>query len=237
MSVSPVVDRPVMFQTWRDLTFLHWRYPAQVVQDVLPPGLTVDTHDGAAWVGLVPFVMSGVRAPYVPALPWLSRFPETNVRTYVRGPDGRTGIWFCSLDADRLAPVVVARLTYALPYHWARMAVSVDGPRHSYRSRRHQHPDQRCSATVHVGQPIPEPTPLDTFLTARFRLYSVWRGGIVAADAQHGPWPLRRAELEHLDENLVEAGGLPAPTGDPLVHASAGVLVRVSGWRRVRAGS
>ncbi|MDG4820835.1 DUF2071 domain-containing protein [Asanoa sp. WMMD1127] len=237
MQESPVVERPVMFQTWRDLTFLHWRYPAADVQALLPRGLTVETHDGDAWVGLVPFVMAGIRAPWVPALPWLSRFPETNVRTYVRGPDGRSGIWFFSLDADRLAPVVVAHLTYSLPYVWSAMSVRVDGPVHHYRCRRHREPGRRCDATVRVGAPIPEPDALATFLTARHRLYSVRDGGMVAADAEHGPWPLREAELLDLDQNLIEAAGLPAPVGDPLPHASAGVLVRVSGWRRVRTGS
>ncbi|GIF66161.1 hypothetical protein Ais01nite_41960 [Asanoa ishikariensis] len=236
-ALQVVVERPVMFQTWRDLTFLHWRYPATAVQELLPPGLTVDTHDGDAWVGLVPFVMAGIRAPYVPALPWLSRFPETNVRTYVIGPDGRAGIWFFSLDAARLAPVVVARLTYSLPYVWSDMSVRVDGPTQHYLCRRHRTPDQRCDATVRVGPPIPEPSPLEEFLTARHRLYSVRSGRMVAADAEHGPWPLRRGELLDLDQNLLEAGGLPAPVGDPLVHASAGVLVRVSGWREVSSGS
>ncbi|GAA1038709.1 hypothetical protein GCM10009557_55470 [Virgisporangium ochraceum] len=94
---SPVVHRPVMYQSWLDLTFLHWRYPADVVQRLLPPGLTVQEFDGSAWIGLVPFTMSGVRFPGVPALPWMSRFPETNVRTYVTGPDGSQGIWFFSL--------------------------------------------------------------------------------------------------------------------------------------------
>ncbi|WP_203716187.1 YqjF family protein [Asanoa siamensis] len=238
MSDSPVVERPVMFQTWRDLTFLHWRYPAPAVQALLPPGLTVEEPSGAAWVGLVPFEMAGIRAPFVPAVPWLSRFPETNVRTYVRGPDGRAGIWFFSLDAARLAPVVVGRRAYALPYVWSRMSVEIDGPTHVYRCRRHRDRDRRCDATVHVGQPISAPSDLEHFLTARHRLYSVWRDGtLVAADAEHGPWPLRRAEVGALDQNLVEAAGLPTPTGEPLAHASAGVLVRVSGWSRVSKGT
>src|SRR2546423_2489451 len=101
MPVIPTVRYPVMLQEWRHLTFLHWRYRPDVIQALLPAGLTVQTMDGSAWVGLIPFLMSGVRPPRVPALPWLSRFPETNVRTYVSGPDGGTGIWFLSLHAAR----------------------------------------------------------------------------------------------------------------------------------------
>src|SRR6266536_756176 len=102
--LAAAVRRPVMLQHWRRLTFLHWPYPPPAVQALLPPGLEVETFDGAAWVGLVPVLMDGVRPPGVPPLPWASRFPETNVRTYALGPDGRGAIWFLSLDAARLGP-------------------------------------------------------------------------------------------------------------------------------------
>jgi uncharacterized protein YqjF (DUF2071 family) len=225
----------VMIQSWCDLTFLHWRYPAERVQALLPPGLTVETHDGAAWIGLVPFRMDGVRPPGAPALPWLSRFPETNVRTYVRGPDGRSGIWFFSLDAARLPAVCAGRVGYGLPYCWSDMAVEVVGPRLVYRCRRRWPgpTGARCDASVRAGAPLTDADlgPLDHFLTARFRLYSQLAGRMVAANAQHPPWPLRRAELEHLDQDLIQAAGLPAPDHDPLVHASTGVTVRIGMWR------
>ena len=111
-----------MVQHWEELTFVHWRYPADVVQKALPAGLEVETFDGSAWIGLVPFAMR-VRLPGSPSVPWVSEFPETNVRTYVRGPDGERGIWFFSLDAARLGAVVTARTTYRLPYFWSRMRV------------------------------------------------------------------------------------------------------------------
>lgn len=227
----------VMIQSWCDLTFLHWRYPAEQVQALLPPGLTVETHDGAAWIGLVPFRMEGVRLPGAPALPWLSRFPETNVRTYVRGPDGLSGIWFFSLDAARLPAVSVGRAAYGLPYFWSSMAVEVVGPRMVYRGRR-RWPGQagaRCDVSVRVGDELAEGDlrPLDHFLTARFRLYSRLAGRMVAAKADHPPWPLRRAEAEHVDQDVVQAAGLPAPDHDPLVLASAGVTVQIGMWRPV----
>ena len=80
--------------------------------------------------------MEDLRTPVAPALPWFTSFPETNVRTYVRGPDGRVGLWFFSLDAARLEPVLVARSTYALPYMWSAMRVERDGAVVRYRSRR-----------------------------------------------------------------------------------------------------
>jgi uncharacterized protein YqjF (DUF2071 family) len=233
-----------MLHHWRQLTFLHWRYPPATVQALLPPGLEVDTFDGDAWVGLIPFLMDGVRAPGVPALPWLSRFPETNVRTYVRGPDGRTGIWFFSLDATRLPAVVTARATYGLPYYWSAMAVREADAVLTYRSHRRWPgpPGDRpadCAAAVRLGAGMDaEAGPLDYFLTARYRLYSTLAGRLIAADAEHPPWRLRRATVMHLRQSLIEAAGLPGPDGEPLVHASSGVRVRIGIWRPAgRAGS
>ncbi len=187
MSEPVPVHPALMLQQWRLLTFLHWRYPADVVQALLPDGLTVQTFDGTAWVGLVPFVMHGVRAPGVPALPWLSRFPETNVRTYVEGPDGRVGIWFFSLDAARLAPVLAGRTGYGLPYCWSSMRVGLSGGELSYACRRRWPGPERAvgNAVVQPGQRYrdDELGELDHFLTDRFRLYSVVAGRLVGADA------------------------------------------------------
>jgi uncharacterized protein YqjF (DUF2071 family) len=234
---APRVRCPVMLHHWRWLTFLHWRYPADVVQARLPEGLTVETFDGTAWVGLVPFLMDRVRAPRLPALPWLSRFPETNVRTYVRGPDGRTGIWFLSLDADRLPPVLAARTTYGLPYFWSSMSARRAGDQVIYRARRRWPgpTGARCDARVEFGEALagPELTTLDHFLTARYRLYSTLAGRLIAADAEHPPWPLRRVAVRELRQDLVQAAGLPAPDHDPVLHASDGVEVRIGLWRPV----
>lgn len=94
-----------MLQGWEALTFLHWRVDPAVMARRLPADLQVETCDGSAWVGLVPFIMT-VTLPGVPPVPCLSRFCETNVRTYVRDRHGRSGVWFFSLDAARLGAVL-----------------------------------------------------------------------------------------------------------------------------------
>jgi len=223
-----------MRMRWADVTFLHWRYEPREVQRLLPPGLEVETFDGWAWVGLVPFAMT-IRAARGPAVPWASFFPETNVRTYVRGPDGRTGIWFFSLDAARLAAVLVARARYGLPYVWARMRVQRDGSGDGavlrYRSARRWPGRGRAASAVDVsvGPPIApaDVTALEEFLTARFRLYSrVW-GRVLSAPAEHAPWPLHRAGPARVRDRLVEAAGLPPVAGEPVALYSPGVDVRV----------
>jgi uncharacterized protein YqjF (DUF2071 family) len=215
---------------WNDLTFLHWRYDPEQVQRLLPPGLRVETFDGSAWVAVVPFRMQ-VTLPHAPTLPWVSHFPETNLRTYVTGPDGTAGVWFLSLDASRLGAVAVARSTYHLPYFWAHMRIGRVGPVIFYTSqRRWPGPvGARCEVAVEIGGPyLPgEATDLEHWLTARWRLFSATSDGLRHALADHPPWPLCHARVLHLDQDLVMAAGLPEPEGPPLVQWSPGVEVRV----------
>lgn len=231
------VRRPVMRQGWRDLCSIHWRYPAATVQALLPPGFTVDTFEGDALVGLLPFRMERVRfGPLGPFGRW-STFPETNVRTYLVDGRGRRGVWFCSLDIDRLVPTLVARASYNLPYCWGRMSIERRGDVVEYLQRR-RWPRGATAASrvaVRVGAPRP-PGPDDdlvAFVTARWALGTTFAGRPVWAEVDHEPWPVHDAELLVCDESLVTAAGLPAPTGEPLVLWSPGVEVAIGRPRLV----
>lgn len=220
----------MMIQQWRQLTFLHWRYPAEAVRPLLPAELTPHTIDGHVWVGLIPFSMSEIRPPKLPEVPWLSRFPETNLRTYVTGPDGVPGIWFFSLDAARLAAVVAVRAGLSLPYRWARMSLQRTGDVTTYRGVRFAEPSGAgYRISVRSGAAYPEANlgELDHFLTTRHRLYTVKMGRLVTVDVWHPAWPLHQAELLDLREDLTVAAGLPRPVGAPLVHYSPGVRTRI----------
>ncbi|HET9730842.1 MAG TPA: DUF2071 domain-containing protein [Acidimicrobiia bacterium] len=238
---GPTCETPVEFAAmrhwWDALTFIHWRYEPGAIQRALPTGLTVESFDGSAWIGLVPFYLR-VGFPYVPSIRWFSRFAETNIRTYVRDADGRSGIWFFSLDAARLGAVVVARATYRLPYFWSRMRVEHSGSTITYRSaRRWPGPrGARTDAVIEIGEPYAtdELTELDHFLTARWALYSCPRSGLHRAQAYHAPWPLHRARVISLHDELVAGDGLPAPVGEPIAHYSPSVDVRIGWPRKVR---
>ena len=223
------VERPVMRQRWERLTFLHWSYDPAVVQRLLPDGLQADLYDGLAWVGLVPFFMR-VHTPGGRGAPWVSNFCETNVRTYVRDQAGRPGIWFLSLDAARAGAVAVARASYGLPYFWSSMGLSRAGRDVSYHCRRRvPGPGAVSEVRVRIGEAF-DPASLgdqDHFLTARWRLFSVFAGRQLSARAEHQPWPLYRAEALAVRDGLIPAAGPPAPAGDPLVHYSPGVDVRI----------
>jgi uncharacterized protein YqjF (DUF2071 family) len=224
-----------MYQTWSWISFLHWPYEPAVVQRLLPERLEVQTFQGRGWVGVTPFFLEDLRTPVAPALPWFTSFPETNVRTYVRGPDGREGLWFFSLDAARLEPVLVARSTYALPYMWSEMAVERDGSVVRYRSRRRwPGPTPATSRiTVEVGPALrrEELGEFDHYLTARWQLYTTLGPVLARSSVEHETWPLHRAVVRELETDLVVAAGLPAPENEPVVHWSPGVRTRISALR------
>ena len=226
-----------MRQEWNDLLFIHWPVPAAVVQQRLPRGVVADEFDGTAWVGLVAFHMQRIGAGRGPAMPYLGSFPETNVRTYVRGPDGTPGVWFDSLDVSRLLPTLVARSTYGLPYMWSRMRISKSANDYRYTCRRRWGgPRARSVANAVVGEPIaaPEVSSLERFLTCRWGLFSTFVGQLVYAPVEHPEWPLHRARLTELDDTLVQAAGYPPAPGEPLVHWSPGVAVRIGRPKKVR---
>jgi uncharacterized protein YqjF (DUF2071 family) len=208
----------ILTQEWRELTFLHWPVAPEAVTPLLPPGTVPDVLDGVSWVGLVAFRMWRIGLGRTPGLPYLGTFPETNVRLYSVDESGRRGVVFRSLEATRLLPVLVARSIFALPYMWSRMRLDHDGDRVTYASRRrwpraHGRPDSELR--VRVGAPIDEPTPLDDFLTARWGLHVDWHGHTLYLPNIHPAWPLRSAEVEHLDDDLVRAAGLPGVSGPP----------------------
>lgn len=221
------VDRPVMIHRWRRVGFLHRPFEPALVQRLLPPGLHVDTFDGVAWVGIVPFRLE-VRLPsWAPAIPWLSATLETNLRTYVRGPDGRRGIFFLYLDAGAPVPVVVARAWYGIPYRWAKLRFERRGTLIRYESLRREpvgaHLDLRIAVSERVR--AEELTELERFLICRWRLYSAGTRGHAVTEVEHDPWPVHRAEVAGIDEGVTVAVGLP-PGGPALAHYSPGVEAR-----------
>lgn len=231
------------YHTWTDLTFLHWRVPAADVQALLPKGLTVDTYDGDAWVGLVPFYMSNIRPWWAPAVPGLSWFCETNVRTYVHRDGREPGVWFFSLDASNSIAVRTARWGWSLPYYRARMSLSRAGSRVDYASQRLWPGTSGAGArlTIEAGdllgagepdrpRPVGQCVPgtLEHFLIERYILYAAPAPSrLLLGRVYHTPYPVRTARVLHCEQTLTEAAGLPL-TGPPLHAAfSDGVQVDV----------
>jgi uncharacterized protein len=222
----PLPGRPwIMRQEWHELLFAHWPLPADSMTPLLPPGLSLDTYNGQAWVGLVPFRMSGIRLRGTAPLPWLSAFPELNVRTYVE-IEGKPGVFFFSLDAANLVAVRLARRFFALPYYHALMSCIRREDTIVYSSARRQTDafvraglDWTYRPTASAG--FTEPGSLEHWLTERYCLYSVnRRGDLFRGEIHHPPWRLQPAEVTRNTTTVALAGGIVLPETEPLLHYS-----------------
>jgi uncharacterized protein YqjF (DUF2071 family) len=214
----------VQTQVWNHLLFAHWAVDPAVLRPLIPAGLEVDTFEGQAWVGIVPFWISGLRARRLPAVPGTANFNEINVRTYVRG-GGRSGVWFFSLDADNVLAVIGARTLFHLPYFNARITRGVTGERVTYRSRRLHPgaPEGRFEATYgpQGAAFVPQVGSLEYWLTARYRLFSRdGRGGLHRAEIRHARWSLQPGWAEIRVNTMAAGHGIALPDTPPLLHYS-----------------
>jgi uncharacterized protein len=219
----PMPDAPwIMRQTWHDLLFAHWPVDAALLRPRVPSGFEIDFHEGQAWLGVVPFRMSNVAPRALPALPWISAFPELNVRTYVRA-DGRPGVYFFSLDASNPLAVGVARTLAHLPYFTAEMTIEERAGWIHYASRRKSAgtpPAELVARYRPIGPPEPPADgTLEYFLTERYCLFT--RDPSFHAyrlDIHHPPWPLQPAEAEIQANTMAGAAGIRLPSRAPLLH-------------------
>jgi len=219
----------VLGQTWADLAFLHWRAEPERVAPLLPAGTRPDVHDGSTWVGLIPFRMRAAGFGDRP-LPYLGTFAETNVRLYSVDARGRRGVVFASLECERLAFVLGARLALGLGYAWSRMRVRQRTDLFTYTSRRRWPPPRGAGTrvVVRVHPDVLGDDPLANFLTARWGLHTRAWGATRYVPNSHPRWLLQRAELVELEDDLLAAAGFPdlAATPPDSVLFSRGVRAR-----------
>lgn len=229
----------VMAQRWSDLLFMHWPVPAESLRALIPAALRLDTYEGSAWVSVTPFYLSHLRARGLPALPWLSEFPELNVRTYVV-LDDKPGVFFFSLDAGSMLAVIGARTFYRLPYHTASMRLRrrADGGI-DYESRRLAGGTRPAvfKGSYSPAGPVTTSAPgsLEHWLSERYCLYAV--GGaqrIYRADIHHLPWPLQRATVDIAENTMAAAAGIELPPAPPIASFARQLDVVIWAEERVR---
>ena len=219
-----------MAMRWHDLLFAHWPVQADALRPLVPAGLEIETHSGMAWLGVIPFRMTSVRPRGVPALPWVSAFPELNVRTYVTA-GGKAGVWFFSLDAGNRLAVEVARRWYLLPYVYARMRIEERAGWVEYECRRSSRAisEQRIATGLapefagryQASGPIfrSQAGSLEHFLTERYCLYATdARGQLYRGEIDHAPWPLQPADADIRVNTMTAPLGLRLPDTAPLLH-------------------
>ena len=219
---------PVMHQSWDKLLFLHWEMPVEALRPLIPEALSIDTHEGRAWISVTPLHIYDLRPTFLPALPYVSWLHELNVRTYVYH-DGVPGVWFFSLDANSMLAVLGARTFFKLPYYNANITLETDGPNVAFESsRERQKAELKASWTIGDRLPLAEPGSLDFFLVERYCLYAADGKKVYRCRIHHEPWPLyEMLNLSDLRANVVEANGIPTPAGKPLAHCGGPVHVDV----------
>lgn len=218
-----------MYQSWGKLLFMHWQIPVEALRQLIPGPLTIDTYDGKAWIGLIPFTIWNARPLFIPPLPWLSSFHEINVRTYVH-LNGVPGVWFFSLDANSMMAVKAARTFFPLPYYNARISLEQQDETITYSSTREGAAiSAEFNARWTIGADLPQATPgsLDFFLIERYCLYTSGEDKLYRCRIFHQPWPLQEASLSRYDSSMIEADGLVTPKDEPLLHCGGPVDVEV----------
>jgi uncharacterized protein len=221
----PMPDAPwVMTQTWHELLFAHWPMAAGELRERVPREFELDLYGGSGWLGVVPFHMTNVAPRGVPSLPWISAFPELNVRTYVR-VDDRPGVYFFSLDAGSALAVRAARALLNLPYYAATISVTARPDQVEYDSRREEGPLAATFSAAYspVGTPFAATRgSLEYFLTERYCLYNISHRGVpFRLDIHHPPWLLQPAAAEFTRNTMADASGLILPDTKPLLYFAA----------------
>ena len=229
-----------MYQRWDDLLFLHWNYDPLAIQNTLPRGLTVDTFEGKAYIGIVPFFMRDVRPSFCPRLPGISDFLELNVRTYVYDDHGVPGVWFYSLDANQWLAVRAARRFIFLPYFDCKMKAEKTSRTAEIRYLSHRRGTNEDLSSRFQYRPqgdarLAKPGTLEFFLIERYILFaaSASHAGPWSGRVHHQPYPLMNVEVTEWDDAALELDGLMR-AGREADHAvmSPGVAVEVFGLQK-----
>ena len=178
-------NRWVIAQRWSHVQFLSFRCDFEAISNQLPSGLDLDLFDGSAWLSIVPFYMSHIRFPIMPALPFISLW-ELNLRTYVTYR-GRPGVLFLTLDTDSRLGQWIATRVFHLPYRVRQMKGDVQAGRYSFTA-----PDS-FSMKSEVGASIAADA-LDRWLVERYHLYTTDGTSLYRGDVVHEPWRLRQVD-------------------------------------------
>jgi uncharacterized protein YqjF (DUF2071 family) len=229
-----------MRQTWHDLLFAHWPIPIETMRPLIPPQLALDIYDGMAWIAVVPFRMSGVVPRGLPDIPWLSAFPELNVRTYVTTPApagaepalSKPGVYFFSLEAANPIAVTIARQIFKLLYFNAKMSLSYGGDLTkdihiitidyvSHRTHRGARPADFEGSYGPTGSVYySQRGTLESWMTERYCLYTTSHEQLYRGEIHHLPWPLQPATATISVNSMTEAAGITLPAEPPILHIS-----------------
>lgn len=211
----------MLFQNWSDLFFIHWEYPADLIQNRLPPGIKVDLYQEKAYMAIVPFTMSGLRLAGLPSLSKISNFLELNLRTYVVDEWGKRGVWFFSLDADSWISVKIANYFFHLPYQYSKLCKQFNDGKYyysccAYRDVKHEQMSFELDPAPAGTYRLAEPESIEHFLLERYRLFTVkGNGRILTGTINHQPYLFTSAKALNLSTHLFRLNQFEPPNREP----------------------
>ena len=219
-------------QTWRNLLFLHWRAPADRLQELVPAQLELDAWDGAAWVSAIAFRLKN-RLRGLPEMPLCSNFLELNLRTYVRYR-GEPGVFFLTMHANSAVAVTAARWLTPLPYAFAPMtSQSPDGQwrwqcgppaRHLLNGR----------FRLHGQQILARADSLDEWLLERYRAFVAdRRGRLFRMSVEHPPWQVSEVTCDIAAVQTEPSIGITLERSPDQSHYSPGLDALVWPFERL----
>jgi len=217
------IEKWSYYQEWNNALFFHYEVDKNILQDLVPDDLEIDLINGKAWVSVVAFVMERIRPRFLPSVSSISNFGEINVRTYVI-KDNKPGVYFLSIEAEKLMSAVLAKSLSGLPYEKS----TIKRTKNSYQAQ-HSLKGFSLSADYHIGMEIKHKNELDLFLTERYCLYLNKGNNLFRYEIQHIPWKLNQLELDYLQLDY-KLGNLILDSNPNFIHYSVGV--QVVAWKK-----
>ncbi|WP_061249797.1 YqjF family protein [Leptospira alstonii] len=209
------------YQEWNRAIFIHIKIDPDLLVPLIPIGLEIDKYEGETWLSIVAFSMENVHPKGFFPFPPVSNFHEVNVRTYVV-KDNKPGVYFLSIEAEKLIPVILAKYLSGLPYKKSSIIRKV-GPIEEYFVKNY-----RNSLTIKykVKNPLNSKSALDIWLTERYCLYNAYCKKLVRLEIQHRPWPLLEIDIDSIQFNYKIGEKILTNNPIGLVHYSPGVSVQ-----------
>jgi uncharacterized protein YqjF (DUF2071 family) len=189
----PIPNGPwLIFQSWREVVFLHWQLPAAILEPYVPRhrSLQLDYFDNTCWISLICFRVAHARIRGLPPLPGTSSFFEINLRMYVTC-NNSPGVVFLDIHSDNSLINLLNRMIH-LPYSKGNISSK---EKNQYRYTDPGAADKNIVELNFSRLPAQPLSQLDKWLTERYYAFqpagkSVWQFPI-----HHAQWPLQAISL------------------------------------------
>jgi uncharacterized protein YqjF (DUF2071 family) len=194
-------SRPFLTARWCNLILANYAVPERLLLACLPPGLELDRRAGKCWASLVAFQFLETRVLGI-GWPGFRRFPEWNLRFYVRQGDRRGVVFIREFVPQRLV-AWLARAIYNEPYRATQITMRVtDGTENLSAEYLVEWGDRRHSLRAVGGKPAYRPGQDSVehfFKEHQWGFGTTRHGKLIRYEVDHPEWdvyPLREYRVD-----------------------------------------